>query len=546
MADHRELTESPPTLYLGCGVYTVDNARPRADAVAVEGDRIAAVGGVEECRAALGEVHEEVDLGGGTLLPGFIDTHVHPVMLAYFNMNARLSGARSIADVQDLLREAAAARPGAWVTGLDFDDQKLGERRMPTRHELDEAAGDVPAVVIRCDGHMLIANTRAIEAAGITAGTPDPAGGFIDREPDGFPAGPFREAAAQVVLSAAPFPDVELFKQSALSMFDELAARGITSVGSVLQTDAEGPAGAQGSLDLLAMQLVLGGIPQSIFSMLIARDFAKIEAARDTALEQNQPGGHRVGAMKLFADGSLGSSTAYMSAPFSDAPSNRGFMIYDDAELYRRMVAAHVAGLQIAAHAIGDAAIRRVLDLYEKLLGEYPREDARHRIEHASVLDPTIVDDMARLGVVAAVTPLYIDSEKGWLAGRVGEERARWTYPFRSMLDAGVRVAGSSDAPVESTDVLSAIQCCVTREGFETRQGISAVEAVRMYTLDAAFAQHEEGVKGSITPGKRADMVLLDADPTAVSPGRISGIKVKRTIAGGVTCFEAGADSGRD
>jgi hypothetical protein len=161
------------------------------------------------------------------------------------------------------------------------------------------------------------------------------------------------------------------------------------------------------------------------------------------------------------------------------------------------------------------------------------------------VLDASIIEDMARLGIVAAVTPLYVDSEIGWLRERLGDERARWTYPFRSLIDAGVRVAGSSDAPVESTDVMKAIQCCVTRDGFEIQQSVTAAEAIRMYTIDAAFAQHEDGAKGSITPGKRADMVLLDADPTAVTSEKISGIGIRRTIAGGVTCFAA-ADGGRD
>ena len=527
-------------VYHGCKVYTVDDARPRADAVAVCGDRIIAVGGLGECRAAAGPGAKEIDLSGGTLMPGFIDTHIHPVMLAYFNMNATLTGAASIADVQDMLRDSAqCAAPDAWVMGLDFNDQKLREKRMLTRQELDAAVPDVPVVLVRYDGHMIIANTKAIEAAGVTASTPDPAGGFIDREPDGFPAGPFREAAAQVIISAAPFPDLEVFADSARKTFERLAARGITSIGAVLQTDEEGPAGSQGAYDLLAMQLVLGSAPQSVFGMLVASDFAKIEAAKETPLDQPPGAGHRIGAMKLFADGSLGSSTAFMKEAFADAPGNRGFLIYGEEEMHRRMSAAHAGGLQVATHAIGDAAIRTVVDLYERLARENPRPDARHRIEHASVLDGRLIEDMARLGIVAAVTPMYVHSEKDWLPERLGRARLPWTYPFRSLLDAGVRVAGSSDAPVETTDVLAAIECCVTREGFEPAQSVSAAEAVRFYTIDAAYAQNEDAFKGSITPGKRADMVLLDADPTAVAAEEISKIKVRRTIAGGVTCFLA-------
>jgi len=531
-------SEAAGELYFGCDVRTIDDSRPVASAVAVRDGKIAAVGDVEECRGVLGEHREEIDLGGGTLLPGFIDTHIHPVMLAYFDMNTTLTEAASIADVQELLREAARkTAPGAWVTGLDFNDQKLREKRIPTRHELDAAVPDIPVIVVRYDGHMLIANTKAIEAAGVTAASPDPAGGFIDREGDGFPAGPFREAAAQVVISAAPFPDLAVFAESARRTFQRLASRGVTSIGAVLQTDDEGPAGSQGAYDLLAMQLVLGSVQQSVFGMLIARDMEKITEAMGTPLQQPDDAGHRIGAMKIFADGSLGSRTAYLQKSFSDEPANSGFMIFDDDELYRRMKAAHCAGLQVATHAIGDAAVRDIVNLYERLSIEFPRDDARHRIEHASVLDERIIDDMARLGIVAAVTPLYIHSEKEWLGERLGDARLKWTYPFRSLLDAGVRVAASSDAPVESTDVMHAIQCCVTREGFETGQSVSAAEAVRMYTIDAAFAQHEDAVKGSITPGKRADMVLLDADPTMVAAEKISLIAVRRTISGGRTCF---------
>src|SRR5450759_2905842 len=265
-------------LYHNCEVYTVDASRPRAEAVAVRGEEIVAVGFVEECRAALGTGHEEVDLGGGALLPGFIDTHIHPVMLAFFEMNAALGKARSIADVQDILSESAAeAGEGAWVLGLDFDDQKLAEKRMPGRQEIDRAVGGRPAVIVRYDGHMLIANTAAIEASGVDASTGDPPGGFIDREPDGYPAGPFREAAAQVVLSLMPPPDIPVFLESARNTFDRLAARGITSLGAVLQADAEGPGGEQGTLDLEAMLLLLlEDIPQTIFGMLIARDIEKI------------------------------------------------------------------------------------------------------------------------------------------------------------------------------------------------------------------------------------------------------------------------------
>jgi predicted amidohydrolase YtcJ len=197
------------------------------------------------------------------------------------------------------------------------------------------------------------------------------------------------------------------------------------------------------------------------------------------------------------------------------------------------MVDAHNAGLQIATHAIGDAANRECIDLYERLLKEYPRADHRHRLEHASLLDGQMIEDLARLGLVVSTQPLFMHSEKGWIYKRIGKERAPNCYPLRSLIEGGVRVAGASDAPVESPDVLHAIQCCVTREGFEPQQGISAEQAIRMYTIDAAYAQFEESVKGSITPGKRADLIVLSANPAAVPPEEIRGIGVEQTMVGG-------------
>ena len=521
-------------LYFGGEIYTVDEQRPTAEAVAVRDGRILAVGSERDCRSALGESYESIDLRGAALLPGFIDTHLHPVVMIYFDMNTDLRAATSMTELQGLMREAAqSASPDAWIVGLQFDEQNLDEPRLPTRHDLDAACPDQPAVVIKHDGHSVIANTKAIEACGVSADTKNPDGGVIDREPDGYPAGPFRESAAQIVTSAMPIPNLESLAAGAASSFSKLAAAGITSVGAVLQTDEEGPAGSSGAFDVMAMGMLLEHVPVNLYGILIAGDPERIEAARQTALHQQEPGGHRIGAVKIFSDGTFGSCTALMSEPFTDQPDKTGFMVQSDEEIYRRMMFAHKAGLQIAIHAIGDAANRRCIDLYDRLLAEHPREDHRHRLEHASTLSASMIADMARLGLVVSTQPLFIHSEKDWLHKRLGADRVKWTYPLRALLDAGVRVAGASDAPVESIDVLHAIQCCVTREGLETPQCITASEAIRMYTLDAAYAQFEESVKGSISAGKRADMVILSENPASIPPERIRDICVERTICGG-------------
>jgi len=528
-------------LYFGGDIHTVDAAATRPEAVAVRDGRILAVGSVRSCRAAVGGGCEEIDLRGRCLLPGFIDTHLHPLMMVYFDLNADLAGARSIAELQERLRRAARERAsGEWVVGLRFEDQDLQVARLPTRHDVDRACPDRPALIVKHDGHMVIANSRAIEAAGVDAATPDPAGGVIDREADGTPAGPFRENATALALAPVPPPAIDALRASARSCFARLAGFGITSAGAVLQTDEEGPAGAPGALEAVAMQLLVDELPLSLYVLAIGRSAAQAVALRQTPLGDTASG-HRVGGFKIYADGTFGSCTACMGAPFSDHPERSGFLTLGEDEIYRRMRDAHTAGLQIAVHAIGDDANRRCVALYERLLAEHPRPDHRHRIEHASLLDAETIQRIARLRLVVSTQPLFIHSEKHWLHDRLGPERSRNVYPLRALLDAGVVVAGASDAPVESPDVLHAIQCCVTREGFEPQQAIRADEAIRMYTLDAAYAQFQESEKGSITPGKRADLVVLSANPVAVAPEEIRAIRVEETVVGGRVVHRRGS-----
>jgi predicted amidohydrolase YtcJ len=519
-------------LFFGGDIYTVDDEHPQAQAVAVGQGRILAVGTERECRAALPKEFAETNLRGRALLPGFIDTHLHPVPLAYFDMNVDLREVTSMPQLRQRLQHAAPA--GGWVVGLQFDENTSAELRLPTRHDLDEVSRQWPVVVLKHDGHTVVGNSAALAAAGVDAGTADPEGGVVEREADARPSGVFREAATRLLLGAMPVPEMDAFTAGAARSFRRLAGCGITSAGVIVQTGDEGPAGAQGAFDLALLQSWREHIPICMYGILIARDLEPVRAALNTPLHDTTPGAmHRIGAVKMFADGTFGSCTACMREPFSDEPGNSGFMTLTDEEIYRRMQLFHGAGLQLAIHAIGDEANRRCIALYDRLLREHPRPDHRHRLEHASLLDRQMIADLVRLQLVVSTQPLFIHSEKTWLHRRLGSERAGHVYPLRSLLDAGVVVAGASDAPVESPDVLHAIQCCVTREGFEVQQGINAAEAVRLYTLDAARAQFEEGDKGSIRAGKRADLVILSDDPTRVEAQAISRIRVESTLVGG-------------
>jgi predicted amidohydrolase YtcJ len=382
------------------------------------------------------------------------------------------------------------------------------------------------------DSHSATGNGLALAAAGIGTRTPDPPGGRIERDARGVPTGVCREAAAQVLFGAVPAPSIDRLRATSRRSFARLAACGITSAGVVLQTDDEGPGGAAGSLESLAMILLLDELPFAPYAILGGRTVDAAAAARASALH-DPAAGRRVGGYKIFADGTFGSCTACMRAPFADRPEERGFLLLDEPEILDRMRAADAAGFQICVHAIGDRALERCIDLYERLLRERPRRDHRHRIEHASIVPPDLVPRMAWLGLAVSTQPLFIHSEKGWLHRRLGAERARDVYPLRALIDGGVLVAGASDAPVESTSVLHAIQCCVTREGFETHQALTALEALRLFTVDAARIQFEEHEKGTLAAGKRADLVVLRENPLAIEPERIADVRVLRTVAGG-------------
>jgi predicted amidohydrolase YtcJ len=531
-------------LYFGGPIYTIDDLHPKVEAVAVSDGRILAAGSLDECRSELRSGYESIDLEGRVMLPGFIDSHIHPPMMIIYEMGADLTRVESIEKLQGRLRAVADKAPSSnWIMGFQFEEQHLETPRMPTRHDLDRACPHRPAFILKHDCHTIIANSRAIEAAGISAGTPDPRGGRIDRETDGNPVGVFRETAMHYILRAMPLPEVQTVEAAAASVFKEIAAHGITSAGMILQTDEEGVSGAQGRYDIPLMEAVVDTIPVNLYGLLVARDYAPIQKAMGTRLHREQiGGGHRIGGLKFFADGTFASCTAFMNQPFADQTDTRGGMIHSADKMYARMVMAHTSGLQIAIHSIGDASSRICVDLYERLLREYPRKNHRHRLEHASQLDEGLIADIARLNLVVATQPLFIHSEKDWLHKRLGKDRTPWTYPLRALFDAGITVAGGSDAPIESMSVLHALQCCVTREGFEVQQGIGVTEALRMFTINAAFAQFEDAVKGSITPGKRADMVILSDDPVSVPVSNIKDIQVLRTICGGKEIYKAAPD----
>jgi predicted amidohydrolase YtcJ len=516
-------------LFHGGTIYTVEPGQPYVEAVAGRGRTIAAAGSLSLCREALGPSHEEIDLRGGFLLPGFCDAHMHPIPTIYYSMNCNLAGVREMEELVSMLSSASCNPDGGWIVGLNFDEQDMAHPRLPTRHDLDRISADRPVIVIRHDGHSVIANTPAMEKAGITAQTPTPKGGSIDRDEHGMPVGIFRENAKSLVIDHMELPDIDAFISGGEKAFDLMLRQGITSLGLILEADQQGPTGTLGAYDIPAMQILLPCIRQSLNTFIITRDIPSIGKARETlcgdGLRQD-----RVAGLKIIADGTFGSCTAAMDEPFLDKPGEAGFLLKSEENIYRLMVEAHRAGHQIAIHAIGDRANRTCIRLYDQLLKAHPKRDHRHRIEHASVMDREMLAKVRELGIVLCVQPMFIHSDMPYLEKRLGRERMENTYPFRSMLEAGITLAGASDSPVETQDVLKAIQCAVTREGYVPSQSLTLEQAIGMYTLSAAYAQFEEGMKGSIAPGKRADLVLLEKDPFTSRPEEIHAIPVLKTF----------------
>ncbi len=545
-------------LFHHCTILTIDEQDSIADAMAVCDGKILAVGTVDRVRLAVaasvdrnspGERPKvlEVDAGGACILPGFIDTHLHPGVYIYYKTQLDLSGARSYRDLEKLIQQDASERaPDEWILGKDlmedlFHDPK--EHHFPTRVELDRASPTRPIVVLRHDGHICSVNSVALGALGINKETVKAmgvTGGEIRVDVKGEPTGVFTEKATALPLGRVPMPGMDRLMAAGKTFSRELASFGITTFGGIVQLGGEGIAGDLGAVELPLLELTIQEniIAQDIVFYLVTSKPRQIKRV-DAKFKKIDGGSGRlvVGGIKLYADGSYGARTAAMFEPFSDsATGETGFMVKDSDSLLAIFKEAHELGYQIAIHAIGDKANRIVVDLFAQVLASSPRPH-RHRIEHASTLDAGTIADAARLGLTLCCQPAFINSEVTWLGARLGPSRIKKAYPFKSIVDAGVMLAGASDGPIESASVLKAIQACVTRRGLVPEECIPVMAALRMFTISAAHALGQEKVKGSIEPGKIADFVLIGHDPRSVHVEKLEAIPVLATYHRGQKIF---------
>jgi len=516
-------------------VWTVDKAHPTAQAVAILGDRIIAVGSNADVDALRGHDTKVVDAGGNLLLPGFNDAHVHFVSGGLQLESVQLNDATSKQEfVRRIAAQAKKTPKGEWIQGGDWDETKWSPLSLPTKELIDPVTPDNPVFVSRYDGHSALANSAALRLAGITPQTPDPPGGVIVRDAQGNPTGDLKDAATDIVFKVIPPLSHEQRLRAVRRALEYAASVGVTSVQNMDPDYAD--------IAAYAELLQNGELTTRIYAAPLidqVDDQVKIgirHAFGGTFL--------RIGAVKAFADGSLGSRTAYFFEPFSDEPGNHGLLGEEmqPLSLMRdRMMKADSAGLQICTHAIGDQAISIILDLYADIVKAHGEIGRRLRIEHAQHMAAKDFDRFAQLNVIASVQPYHAIDDGRWAEGYIGHDRASRTYAFRTFLNHRVRLAFGTDWDVAPLNPLSTIYAAVTRatldgknpNGWFPEQKLTVAEAVEAYTMGSAYAEFQENVKGSITPGKLADMVVLSDDIFSIDPAKIRDVKVVKTVVGG-------------
>ena len=516
-------------------VWTVDPARPEAEAVAVLGDRIVSVGSNQDVEAWRGPNTRVLDAAGKRLVPGFNDAHVHFTSGGQQLDNVQLNDATSQQEFARRIAERAKKSvSGEWMLGGDWDETKWTPSQLPTKELIDPITPNTPTALSRYDGHMILANSLALKLAGITAKTPDPDGGVIVHDAQGNPTGALKDAASDLVFKVIPDPSHDQRWHMAERALGHAASLGVTSVQDMNPEYAD--------IAIYAELLEEGKLTTRIYAAPL---ISQVDDQVKIGIRRSFGGPYlRIGALKSYADGSLGSGTAYFFDPFNDQPNNHGLLsdaMHPISMMRDRMMRADASGLQLCTHAIGDAGISAILDIYAEIDKAHGPRDRRWRIEHAQHMAAKDFDRFAQLHVIASMQPYHAIDDGRWAEGRIGHDRASRTYAFRTFLNHGVRLAFGTDWSVAPLNPMLSLYAATTRatldgknpDGWFPEQKLTIKEAIEAYTMGSAYAEFQETVKGSITPGKLADMVLLSDDILAIDPVKIREVKVLKTWVGG-------------
>ncbi len=521
-------------------VRTLDKAIPKAEAVAIYGNKIAAVGSTKEIRALAGKKTRVIDAKGKLVLPGFNDSHVHFLDGGYSLSNVDLRDAKSPEEFARRIGEFAKKIPkGQWILGGDWDHEKWPGTPLPTKEMIDAVTPENPVFINRTDGHMSLANSLAIKLAKLPQGIKDPDGGTVVRDSkSGEPTGIFKDAAMSFIGKVIPDKSTEQNRVAARAATEHAASLGVTSVQDM---------SAGNDVGLYQTMLEHGELKNRIYAM---RSVLSWETLEKTGVRANFGNDMlRIGGLKGFADGSLGSTTALFFEPYNDEPDTSGLLgdqMVPEGIMLKRVLGADKAGLQVMIHAIGEKANMLVLDIYRDAAAQNGARDRRFRIEHAQHFRPEEIARMASQKVIASMQPFHAIDDGRWCDRRIGQERSKGTYAFRSLLDAGAPLAFGTDWNVAPLNPMISIYAAVTRrtldgknpDGWVPEQKITVEEAVRAYTLGSAYAEFAEKVKGTVTSGKLADIIMLDANIFEIDPVRIQDAKVVLTIVDGRIVYE--------
>jgi predicted amidohydrolase YtcJ len=528
------------TIIINAVVHTINPAQPTAAAVAIYANRIVAVGSTNDIRKLAGPNTRTVDAQNRLLLPGFNDAHTHFLSGGFQLSSVDLRDANSPQEFAARIKTFAAKVPkGRWITGGDWDHERWPDAKLPTKELIDSFTADTPVFVNRLDGHMALANSLALRLAGVTRQTADPPGGVIVRDKSGEPTGVLKDAAQSFVWKVAPPASFADRLEAARTATNYAASLGVTSVQDM-----------SAGTDVGVYQTLLdhGELKTRIYAVSPLPDWQRV--ARTGVRAHFGSEMLRVGGLKGFADGSLGSTTALFYEPYRDDPATSGIAgdeMYPEGAMLERVREADRAGLQILIHAIGDRANDLILGMYEQVERENGERDRRFRIEHAQHLRPQDIPRFARDHVIASMQPYHAIDDGRWAEKRIGKERAKTTYAFRSLLDSGATLAFGTDWTVAPLNPLLTVYAAVTRRtidgknpnGWVPEQKISVEETVRAYTVGSAYAEFQENVKGTISVGKLADLVLLSRDIFTIDPNEIENVKVVLTMVDGRIVYEA-------
>lgn len=537
-ADDQQLAAD--LVIINANIHTIDAGQPLAQAVAINGNHIVAVGSSKEIRKLAGPRTRLIDARNQLVLPGFNDSHVHFLGGGLQLSSVDLRDAGTTEEFADRIRRFAEKIPeGRWITGGDWDHERWPNAPLPTKELIDRYTPNTPVFVSRLDGHMALANSLALRLAGVTRQTLDPPGGLIVRDQKtGEPTGVLKDAAMSYVWKVVPGSSFEEKLAAARAATNHAASLGVTSVQDM---------SAGNDVGVYQTLLDRGELKTRVYAVSPLPAWERLARTGVRAHFGNEM--LRIGGLKGFADGSLGSTTALFFEPYKDAPNTRGLAgdeMFPEGAMIERVRGADRAGLQVLIHAIGDRANDLILSCYEQVSSENGERDRRFRIEHAQHLRPQDISRFGRDRVIASMQPYHAIDDGRWAEKRIGKERAKTTYAFRSLLDSGATLAFGTDWTVAPLDPVLSVYAAVTRrtldgrnpKGWVAEQKISVEEAVRAYTVGSAYAEFQEAVKGTIATGKLADLVILSRDIFKIDPRDIEKVRVVMTIMDGRVVFE--------